>query len=182
MKVFICVNLCLLKRFKWHIFYVLLVCVKVDVDRFDSISLESLEVSPKEILIPTKEINLYSLRLNCILTDHQVNRRHHEIFWWHNNRRLGSQTNRNIRIMQNLTGHSLISTLLYTGEPSTLVGNYICESEPLRRSISVVLQSNQSSSKRRTSSNRLFSSIVVDLWNDWSTILTLWIGIWLFVS
>ena len=130
---------------------------KTQMDLFNSndrIRLESLEISPKEIAIPATEISLYSVRLHCILTDRSINRRQHEIFWWHNNRRLGSQTNRNARIMQNLTGHSLISTLFYTGEPSTIIGNYICESEPLKRSISVVFQSNQCSSKRSEISRR----------------------------
>lgn len=91
------------------------------------------------------EIGQYSIRLNCIIKDNHTNRRHHDIYWWHNNRRLGSQTNRYARIIKNLTQHSLISTLFYTGQPAHIVGNYVCESEPLRRYISVELNTNKSS-------------------------------------
>jgi hypothetical protein len=105
--------------------------------------LESLDIHPKQLIIPADEIGQYSIRLNCILTDHHTGRRHHEISWWHNNKRLGSQTNRYARIVKNMTQHSFISTLFYTGEPANVVGHYMCESEPLRRSISVEFQSNR---------------------------------------
>jgi len=107
--------------------------------------IQSLDITPKRLLIPAYEIGQYSIRLNCILKDNHTNRRHHEIYWWHNNRRLGSQTNRYARIIKNITQHSFISTLFYTGEPANVVGNYVCESEPLRRYISVELQTNKSS-------------------------------------
>ncbi len=104
-----------------------------------------MHITPKQLLIPADEIGRYSIRLNCILKDNHLNQRHHEISWWHNNRRLGSQTNRYARITKNITQHSLISTLFYTGEPVNIVGNYVCESEPLRRYISVKWQTNKSS-------------------------------------
>jgi len=107
--------------------------------------LESLDITPKQLLIPVDEIGQYSIRLNCILKDNHTNRRHHEIYWWHNNRKLGSQTNRYARIIKNITQHSFISTLFYTGELANVVGNYVCESEPLRRYISVGLKTNNSS-------------------------------------
>ena len=106
--------------------------------------LESLDIHPKQLVIPNEEIGPYSIRLNCILTDHQTGRRHHEISWWHNNKRLGSQTNRFARIVKNVTQHSFISTLFYTAAPANVVGYFTCESEPLRRSISVKFQTNHS--------------------------------------
>jgi hypothetical protein len=106
---------------------------------------ESFDITPKQLSIPTDEIGQYSIRLNCILKDNHTNRRQHEIYWWHNNRRLGSQTNRYARIIKNITQHSFISTLFYTGEPANVAGNYVCESEPLRRYISVELKTNNSS-------------------------------------
>jgi len=105
---------------------------------------ESLDIIPKQLFIRADENGLYSIRLNCIIKDNYINRRHDDISWWHNNRRLGSQTNRYARIIKNLTQHSLISTLFYTGALSNVAGNYICESEPLRRYISVELQTNKS--------------------------------------
>ena len=88
----------------------------------------------------------YSIRLNCILTDSHRNRRHHEIHWWHNNKRLSSHSSRHARIMKNFTQHSFISTLFYTGEPIDLAGNYVCETDPLRRYISVEITTNKASS------------------------------------
>jgi len=109
--------------------------------------IQSLDIVPKYIFIPTNETGQYSIRLNCILTDNHTGRRHHEIHWWHNNKRLGSHSNRQARITKNVTQNSFISTLFYTGEPSTIAGNYICESDPLRKYISVGLKTNRSSSK-----------------------------------
>lgn len=103
--------------------------------------IESLDITPKQLLIPANENSQYSIRLNCILKDNHMNRRHHEIYWWHNNKRLGSQTSRYARIVKNITQHSFTSTLFYTGEPMNVAGKYICESEPLRRYISVELKS-----------------------------------------
>ncbi len=111
--------------------------------------LESLDIIPKQLFIRADETGLYSIRLNCIIKDNYITQRHHEISWWHNNRRLGSQTNRYARIIKNLTQHSLISTLFYTGELMNVAGNYICESEPLRRYISVKLQTNKSAGSIR---------------------------------
>ena len=99
-------------------------------------------MTPKQLIIPT--IDAYSVRLNCILKDNHTDRRPHEIFWWHNNRRLGSKTNRYARIIRNVTENSLISTLIYTGKAESLIGKYTCESEPLRRYISIELQVNKS--------------------------------------
>ncbi|CAF1090563.1 unnamed protein product [Rotaria sp. Silwood1] len=107
--------------------------------------IQSLDITPKQLLIPADEIGQYSIRLNCILRDNHTNRRHHEIYWWHNNKRLGSQTNRYARIIKNFTQHSFISTLFYTGEPVNVAGKYICETEPLRRYISVELKTTNSS-------------------------------------
>ncbi|CAF1178291.1 unnamed protein product [Rotaria sordida] len=107
--------------------------------------IQSLDITPKQLLIPANEIGQYSIRLNCILKDNHMNRRHHEIYWWHNNKRLGSQTNRYARIIKNFTQHSFISTLFYTGEPINVIGKYICETEPLRRYISVELKTTNSS-------------------------------------
>jgi len=88
--------------------------------------------------------------LNCILTDNHTGRRHHEIHWWHNNKRLGgSHPNRHARITKNFTQHSFISTLFYTGEPANIAGSYICESDPLRKYISVELETNKSSGNRQ---------------------------------
>jgi len=106
--------------------------------------LESLDINPKQLLIPSDDIGQYSIRLNCILTDNHTNRRHHEIYWWHNNKRLGSQTNRYVRIIKNITQYSFISTLFYTGKSARIAGNYVCESEPLRRYISVGFKTNNS--------------------------------------
>ncbi len=111
--------------------------------------LESLDITPKHVLIPANESGQYSIRLSCILTDKHTGRRHHEIHWWHNNKRLGSHSNRHARITKNFTQHSFISTLFYTGEPAHILGNYICESDPLRKYISVGLTKNQSSSIKR---------------------------------
>ncbi|UJR15079.1 hypothetical protein I4U23_002046 [Adineta vaga] len=106
--------------------------------------IQSLDITPKEILIPPNEIGQYSIQLNCILNDNHTNRRQHEIYWWHNNKRLGSRTNRYARITKNLTQQSIISTLFYTGDPAYIIGNYVCESEPLRRYITVEIKSNHS--------------------------------------
>ena len=106
---------------------------------------ESLDITPKHVLIPANESGQYSIRLHCILTDNHTGRRHHEIHWWHNNKRLGSNSNRHARITKNITQHSFISTLFYTGEPANIAGNYICESDPLRRHILVGLKTNRSS-------------------------------------
>lgn len=111
-------------------------------DAIDILISESLEIYPKQLIIPANEIGQYSIRLHCVLTDHHRGHRHHEISWWHNNRRLGSQTNRYARIVKNVTQHSFISTLFYTGEPTRIAGSYICESDPLRRSIVVKLETN----------------------------------------
>ncbi|CAF4401809.1 unnamed protein product, partial [Adineta steineri] len=110
------------------------------------IDLESLDINPKQLIIPSDEMGKYSIQLSCILKDNHTNRRHHDIFWWHNNKRLGSRTNRFARIIKNFTQHSVTSTLFYTGDSSFITGNYVCESEPLRRHISVKLQTNISSS------------------------------------
>jgi hypothetical protein len=110
-----------------------------------SVFSESLDITPKQLLIPADEVGQYSIRLACILNDNHTNRRHHDIYWWHNNKRLGSQTNRYARIIKNYTQNSFISTLFYTGEPINIVGTYVCESEPLRRYISVELKLNKSS-------------------------------------
>jgi hypothetical protein len=152
MKVFTCVNHFHQKRFKWLIKYELYVSHSIEnfpppFSFFFLFVLESLDISPKQLLIPANETGQYSIRLHCILTDYHTGRRHHEIHWWHNNKRLGSHSNRHARITKNFTQHSFISTLFYTGEPSSIAGNYICESDPLRRSISVGLKTNQSPGK-----------------------------------
>ncbi|CAF1501149.1 unnamed protein product [Adineta steineri] len=108
--------------------------------------IQSLDINPKQLIIPSDEMGKYSIQLSCILKDNHTNRRHHDIFWWHNNKRLGSRTNRYARIIKNFTQHSVTSTLFYTGDSSFITGNYVCESEPLRRHISVKLQTNISSS------------------------------------
>ena len=108
--------------------------------------LESLDINPKQIFIPPNEIGQYSIQLNCILKDNHTNRRHHEIYWWHNNKRFGSRTNRYARIVKNITQQSLISTLFYTGDPAFITGSYVCESEPLKRYISVEFKTNRSTS------------------------------------
>ncbi|CAF1558342.1 unnamed protein product [Adineta ricciae] len=105
--------------------------------------LESLDINPKQVIIPADESGQYSIRLSCILTDHHTGRRH-EIHWWHNNKRLGANSNRHARITKNSTQHSFISTLFYTGEPAHIAGSYVCESDPLRKYISVELESNNS--------------------------------------
>ena len=125
---------------------------------------ESLDIYPKQLAIPADEIGQYSIRLNCILTDHHRGHRHHEIYWWHNNRRLGSQTNRYARIVRNVTQHSFISTLLYTGEPANIVGHYICESDPLRRSVLVKLETSRSKSLFSTS---ISQSVLQCIWISW---------------
>jgi len=107
--------------------------------------LESLDISPKQVIIPAVDVGQYSIRLNCILTDNHTGRRHHEIHWWHNNKRLGSHSNRHARIIKNFTQHSFISTLFYTGHPANIAGNYVCESDPLRKNILVGLKTNKSS-------------------------------------
>ena len=124
------------------------------------ISVESLAINPTEIIIPTDEIGQYSIRLSCILTDlHDGRRRRHpEIYWWHNNKRLGSQTNRYARIVKNISQHTFISTLFYTGKPSNVVGNYVCESEPLRKSISVALQAHDSAGEQTTECDTMESN------------------------
>ncbi len=140
--------------------------------------LESLDITPKQLLIPANETGQYSIRLHCILTDNHTGQRHHEIHWWHNNKRLGSHSNRHARITKNFTQHSFISTLFYTGEPANIAGNYICESDPLRRYISVGLTTNQSSGKQKNDFvfifqeneiNRLFRFIneLVFIFNHW---------------
>ncbi|CAF3627627.1 unnamed protein product [Adineta steineri] len=106
--------------------------------------IQSLDITPKQIIIPADELGQYSIRLNCILTDNHTGRRH-EIHWWHNNKRLGTNSNRHARITKNSTQHSFISTLFYTGEPANIAGSYICESDPLRKSVSVHLEANKSS-------------------------------------
>ena len=148
MKVSICVNHFHRKRFKWLIKCELYVS-QLDLNKNFVISfvLESLDISPKQLLIPANETGQYSIRLHCILSDNRTGRRHHEIHWWHNNKRLGSHSNRHARITKNITQHSFISTLFYTGEPSSIAGNYICESDPLRRYISVGLKTNRTSGK-----------------------------------
>ncbi len=151
MKVFICVNHFHQKQFKWLIKYELYVSLqKLKKKNFLFFSfrcfLESLDITPKQILIPANETGQYSIRLSCILTDNHTGRRHHEIHWWHNNKRLGSHSNRHARITKNFTQHSFISTLFYTGEPAHIAGSYICESDPLRKYISVGLKTNKSSS------------------------------------
>ncbi|CAF3143869.1 unnamed protein product [Rotaria socialis] len=123
--------------------------------------IQSLDITPKQLLIPANEIGQYSVRLNCILRDNHMNRRHHEIYWWHNNKRLGSQTSRYARIVKNVTQHSFISTLLYTGEPANVAGKYICESKPLRRYISVELNSGSSPVLSISSSFTLIISIFI---------------------
>ena len=107
---------------------------------------ESLDIVPKQLVIPANELGQYSIRLNCILKDNHTNR-HHEIYWWHNNKRLDLHTSRYARITKNFTQHSFISTLFYTDQPINVVGTYICESEPLRRTISVKLKTTNSSSQ-----------------------------------
>ena len=62
---------------------------------------------PKHLLIPANKIGQFSIRLSCILKDNHTNRRYHEIYWWHNNKRIGSQKNRYAHIIQNFTQHSL---------------------------------------------------------------------------
>lgn len=124
---------------------------------------ESLDITPKQVLIPANESGVYSIRLHCILTDNQTGRRHHEVHWWHNNKRLGSHSNRHARITKNFTNHQFISTLFYTGEPANIAGDYMCESDPLRRYISVGLTPNQASSM---SKGFLFmDEIVIDLFS-----------------
>jgi hypothetical protein len=140
--------------------------------------IESLDITPKQLFIRANENGLYSIRLDCIIKDHHITRRHHEISWWHNNRRLGSQTNRYARIIKNLTQHSLISTLSYTGELMNIAGNYICESEPLRRYISVELQTNKSAGQTKilfcTFTHLLFVDLLINLY-------IMWILIWVFL-
>jgi len=105
-----------------------------------------MEVNPKRLIIPTNEQSQYSIRLNCILKTNNTNRRHYDVLWRHNDRRLGSKTSRFARISKNLTDNSLISTLILTGKPMHLIGNFACEIEPLKKYISVELQTNQSTS------------------------------------
>jgi hypothetical protein len=90
------------------------------------------------------DIGQYSIRLMCILTDHHpaIDRRQHDIAWWYNNKRLGSQTNRFARIVKNVSQHSMMSTLFYTGQPINVIGHYVCESDRLRRTILVQFESN----------------------------------------
>ena len=114
---------------------------------------ESLDITPKQLVIPVNETGVYSIRLHCILTDNHTGRRHHEVHWWHNNKRLGSHSNRHARITKNFTQHSFISTLFYTGEPASIAGDYMCESDPLRRYISVEVTTNQTSSMMRSLSS-----------------------------
>jgi hypothetical protein len=116
---------------------------------FFRIILESFDITPKHVLIPADDSGQYSIRINCILTDNHTGRRNHEIHWWHNNKRLGSHSNRHARIIKNFTQHSFISTLFYTGKSANIAGNYMCESDPLRRLISVQLQTNKCSSMKK---------------------------------
>lgn len=151
MKVFICVNPFHQKQFKWLIKYELYVCLEKIFFFFYKLNIfvfsESFDITPKHVLIPNNESGQYSIRLSCILKDNHTGRRQHEIHWWHNNKRLGSNTNRHARITRNSTQHSFISTLFYTGEASNIAGNYICESDPLRRNILVGFKSNKSSGR-----------------------------------
>ncbi|CAF2726165.1 unnamed protein product [Rotaria sp. Silwood2] len=108
--------------------------------------IQSLEINPKEVFISADEIGQYSIRLNCILTDSQLEQRHHDIHWWHNNKRISTNSNRHTRIIKNFTQHSFISTLLFhTNEPANIAGIYICETDPIRKYIPVELKSNQNS-------------------------------------
>ncbi|CAF1603064.1 unnamed protein product [Rotaria magnacalcarata] len=107
--------------------------------------IQSLDISPKEVLISTDAIGQSSISLNCILTDSHIDQRPHDIHWWHNNKRLNANSNRHTRIIKNFTQHQFISTLFYADEPANMAGIYICESDPLRKYISVELKSNRSS-------------------------------------
>lgn len=155
MKVYTCVNHSHQRQYKWPIKYEWSVCLPEHSLHFSKGDLlffslhffeESLDITPKYVFIPTNKTGQYSISLNCILTDNHTGRRHHEIHWWHNNKRLGAHSGRQARITKNATRHSFISTLFYTGDPSTIVGNYICESDPLRKHISVGFKTNQSPS------------------------------------
>ncbi|CAF3569656.1 unnamed protein product [Rotaria sordida] len=110
--------------------------------------IQSLDINPTEVLISTDEIGQYSIRLNCILTDSHLEERHHDIHWWHNNKRINTNSNRHTRITKNFTRHSFISTLFYTDEPANIAGIYMCEADPIRKYIPVELKSNQSSDEQ----------------------------------
>lgn len=97
------------------------------------------------MIISAEEDGQYSIRLNCILTDSHIEQRHHEIHWWHNNKRINSHANRQSRILKNFTQHAFISTLHYTDVPANIIGNYICESDPLKKYIAIELKTNKTS-------------------------------------
>ncbi|CAF4881755.1 unnamed protein product [Rotaria sp. Silwood1] len=107
--------------------------------------IHSLDIHSKEVLISPDESGQYSIRLSCILTDSHLEQRHYDIHWWHNSKRINTNSHRHTRIVKNFTQHSFISTLFYTDEPANIAGIYICETDPIRKYIPVEFKSNQSS-------------------------------------
>lgn len=125
----------------------------LDVFLFSS---DSLEIYPKEIFISHDEIGYRSIQLKCIITDQSIDDRHHDVLWWHDDKRLGSTTNRRARIEQIKKENSIVSTLTYTAKTQNLLGNYVCESDSLRRIISVQLQNNVPLSRISMKKNSFF--------------------------
>lgn len=105
----------------------------------------------------TDEVGQSSIRLNCILTDSHIEQRPHDIHWWHNNKRIHSNSNRQTRIVKNFTQHQFISTLFYTDVPENMAGIYTCETDPLRKYISVEFNSNKSPGRKENYSNKFLS-------------------------